>query len=63
MRWITLVLVAATAGCGTVPKEYSWDKVDCTYQRGTGGMERSQVRARCNLEGRVELGRPELPFR
>lgn len=59
----TLVLLLATlAGCAQVPKSYTWEKVDCHYQRGTEGLERDQVKATCDLEGRVEMLNVGLPF-
>lgn len=64
MRKDLIVLIfSLLTGCANVPKEYSWDSIDCIYQRGTDGMQRDEVRAKCDLSGRVELGRPELPFR
>lgn len=61
--WIVLIIIVAMiallsvlGGCvGQIPKSYTWDKVNCQYQR-----EARNVKATCELEGTAELDQPEL---
>ena len=57
-----LAVIVLLGGCAQVPKSYTWEVVDCHYQRGVEGLDTNQVKAKCELEGRVELTRPGLPF-
>ena len=59
---IAFAVILVVTGCAQVPKSYTWEMVDCHYQRGVEGLEATQVKAKCELEGRVELTRPGLPF-
>lgn len=62
MKTPLVLLLVALAGCAQVPKSYTWEKVDCHYQRGVEDLERDQVKATCELEGRVEMLDVGLPF-
>ncbi len=61
--YLIFALIVFLYSCARVPKQYDWTSVDCSYQRGTEGLERDQVQLSCDLKGRAELGPVELPFR
>ena len=61
--FLIFALTVLLCSCARIPKQYDWSSVDCSYQRGTEGLERDQVQLSCDLKGRAELGPVELPFR
>lgn len=61
MKATSLILaVFFLEGCAQIPKSYQWDTVDCTYKRGTEGLQPMEVEASCEFKGRAEMRSPRL---